>query len=97
MEKMNTYIANGIISEETFHSRNYIVLNDPDNMYLCYETMDREMNDFQDMVMAFAGGHIEKKVLDDYKIEMMKMLFINQRTLMSRAITQTAKFYNEQM
>lgn len=97
MEKMNTYISNGIISEETFRSRKYIVLNDPDNMYLCYEAIDREINDFQDMVMAFVEGHIEKKVLDEYKIEMMKMLFINQRTLMIQSITQTAKFYNEQM
>ena len=56
---------------------------------------DREINDFQDM--DFVEGHIEKKVLDEYKIEMMKMLFINQRTLMIQSITQTAKFYNEQM
>lgn len=97
MEKINTYIENGIIHQETFHSRNYIVLNDPDKMLLCYEAINREINDFQDMILAFAAGNIEKRVLDAYKIEMMKMLFINQRTLMNRAITQTSKFYNEQM
>ena len=97
IEKMDSYIASGIISEETFRSKHYVVLNDPENSYLFYEAIDREINDYSDLVMAYASGNIDKKVLDDYKVEMLKIMFINQRTMMTRAINQTCTFYNDQL
>ena len=97
IESINPYIINGIISDETFHSRSYMILNDPDRFYLSYEAIDREIEDFKDIVMAYASGNIEKKVLDDYKIEMMKLIFINQRTMMRNSMMKTAKFYDDQM
>jgi len=96
-ERICEHIINGITQDENTNSLRYITLNDPDNVYLKYDALYREMMDFRAIIESKCNGNITEKTLEEYTIEMFKIMGINNQVSQYMVASKVAKFYDDQL
>lgn len=99
LEKMDTYLLQGILEIEHNQNNIYTVLNDDINKYTWYQSFYNEINNFETYIDKYKYGKkpYNEEDFKSYKSEMLMKTFYNIYHLNMNISQKIVKYYDDQL
>ena len=97
MDRISMELLHNITQYEFTYSNVYGILNDTEHLLNINQCIHEEIEDFTNICRRFERKEITEEVFNDYRTEMLKLMYTNIFAYATNCGTRVMNFYNNQL